>query len=87
MTHGVFRQIHVKSHERGKPGGGTTKVKGYDRQQVETRLSKKEINAIMAGRSQRAKSIDKKKRARIPKNQTAWGKRPGRYDLEGVDTP
>ena len=81
----------INPYRRSKPGKDhtrkTVQVSGHSKSVTIKRLSKQERDNIMAGRSRRAVSQDMRKRGRIPVNDTTWGDHPGRYDLEGVDTP
>ena len=81
----------ISAYKRSKPGKDHTRrtvpVKGHTKHVNIKRLSSKERDDIMRDRSRRAVTQDMRKRGRIPVNDTTWGDHPGRYDLEGVDTP
>ena len=55
------------------------------------KLTRKELEEIFAKRSERARKLDKKRRAKVvitkPEEYYLWVRAPGRYDIEGIDTP
>ena len=82
---------HIAKYNRSRPGKKysqkTVSVKPHDKKVNIKKLTTAEKKAIMASRTSRAIKQDRRRRGKIPVNDTTWGKHPNRYDMEGFDTP
>ena len=79
-----------KSTVRSEPSGG----KGKAGNAPGKKKSERSASEIQSGRSTRAQTLDSKRRAKktFPADYTdeqyaLWAANPGRYDIEGIDTP
>ncbi len=87
----VQESRHINKYKRSKPGRKYTtrnvEVKAHDKKVNIKKLTNAEKKAIMDSRTKRAVSQDIRRRGKIPVNDTTWAGKPGRYDMEGIDTP
>ena len=87
------RALTKKSRGGSKAGGGPKRSAGKSKD-APKKKSDSSASAVQSGRSRRSQTMDSRRRAKVtfPADYTdeqyaKWVANPGRYDIEGIDTP
>ena len=88
------KRARTKRSGGGSKAGGGPKRSAGKSKDAPKKKSDSSASAVQSGRSRRSQTMDSKRRAKqtFPADYTdeqyaKWASNPGRYDIEGIDTP